>query len=67
IPSNGSIEPETMTAIISHAEDALEQAAYTRGLVAEGNNSGPQLIGYDLFPGAGNLIFYTQSPVGVSQ
>jgi len=64
VPSNGSLDPETMTTIVSRAEDALAQTAYARGLVAEVNNSGPQLIGYDLFPGTRNLIFHTQFPEG---
>ena len=65
-PTNGSIAPETMITILSRAEDALEQASYARGLVAEANDSGPQLIAYELFPGVENLLFHTQAPTEMS-
>lgn len=66
-PTHGEVDAETMTAILSRVEGALEQAAYARGIVAEGNNSGPALV-QALFPNVERLEFHTQAPqIGVSQ
>ncbi len=67
IPTHGEITAETLTVIMSIAEEALIAQAYADGLVAEVNNSGPQVLEHELFQDVDNLVFHTQAPTGVSQ